>query len=241
MFLSDIALFSTIRINSANVLRNGKIFFRTAHRRKFEKGLKKISSNIDEDMLEKLMRFQEQGLSKFEGLSIIKYARKEYRRINDFPKNVKIKQIPEDVYTLRPLIDRGLRKLPPLKLNKPLLRYIKIDNDNVQSFLNLHTSPNLHNIGRVTFDKGIMQTNTPYSTGRYTDKLTFFKIKYPDKTLVEYSITPTTKSRGKYLEPFLENGEHEVLFPSKTRFKIKKIDDSRLNTDKIIHIDLEEL
>lgn len=247
MFLVDlVAQFSTIRIKSSNVLRNGKVFFRNAHKRKFEKGLKNIDTNLDAGKLstrdtDRLFRLQKQGLSKFEAFSIVLYNTTGYRHINNIVKNTKLKQIPETIYALRPLIDRGLRKLPPLKTTSPLSRYVKIDDENVEEFLKLHTTKQPYNTGRTLFENGVMQTNTPYSTGANKDALDIFRNVYSDQTLFEYSIIPKAKSRGKYLEPFLQNGEHEVLFPSKTKFKIRNVDSSRLTTDKIIHIDLGEI
>lgn len=229
-FLADFN--QNINVKLTKVLRNGKFFVRNAHRRKLQKGLKNISGRQDQKIINSLSHL---GLTPLEIQSLTNYVKNgDHYLINNMKKGLKVN---DAIYAQRSLIDRALRKLPKLDdTEKSLWRYISIDPKRKQHFLNLHdSSTKIYNTGKTTFNNGVITTNTPYSTGKYRTDLEAFT--NTDGVLFEYQIHPKKTSRGKYLEPFFQTYEHEVMFPSKSKFKILNIKDD----NDLVRIKLLEL
>lgn len=228
-FLADFN--QNINVKLTKVLRNGKFFVRNAHRRKLQKGLKNITGRSDQKIITTLSKL---GLTPLETQSLTNYVKNgDHHLINNMKKGLKVN---DAVYAQRTLIDRALRKLPNLDdTEKSLWRYISIDPKRKTHFLDLHDSTNVYDTGKTSFKNGVITTNTPYSTGKYKEELEAFRSN--DGVLFEYEIQPKKSSRGKYLEPFFQTYEHEVMFPSKSKFKITNVKDD----NDIVRIKLLEL
>ncbi len=182
------------------------------------------------------------GLTRLEARALDTYTKSGYIHMNTYNfDSGEDKQIG----MLVKYANKGLRKLPratpenlptwftPREKNAKLIRTITVSDDQIEGFLDAYEgsikSPGIMMNSRERLDNDVLTVKHPFSTSLnarkyYGEGIDHFQNFDPTTdTQIKYRIKRKKNTEGRWIGDLTGQYEGEILFPTGSKFKIKKV------------------